>query len=278
MKKHSVLILFVLFFTMVTAQKREKVKGSRLVTVEQKEIGNFENLEVEDNIEVILVKGDKSSIEIDADDNLHSIIEISLNGNNLRLTTSKEVVSFKKMNVKITFTNDFKMLIAKHEATISTLADLELDNFTLKCFDFAKIFTNIKSKSFTLMANDKSKLELNLETNKAVVELSKNAQLKALITANQLKFDMYQKTVAEIEGDVSDLKLRLGNNAEFMCKNMNSKTAELTMEESAKCLVVVSEKIIIDASGNSEIQLFGNPKIEMKNFVDSAVLLKKPSK
>lgn len=278
MKKYSILLLLVFLFTMATAQKREKIKGSRIVTVEQKEIGIFENLEVEDNIGVILIKGDKSSIEIDADDNLHAVINISLNGNTLRLTTSKEVSGFKKFNVKVTYTNDFKMLIAKHEATVSTLTAVDLESFTLKVFDYSKIFTEIKTKSFTLMANDKTRMELNIVSEKAVIELSKNAQLKALITANQLKFDMYQKSLAEIEGDVSDLKLRLGNNAEFMCKNLNSKTADLTMEESAKCLVVVSEKVSIDASGKSEIQLFGNAKIEMKNFIDSAVLFKKQTK
>jgi hypothetical protein len=34
----------------------------------------------------------------------------------------------------------------------------------------------------------------------------------------------------------------------------------------------------IDASGNSEIQIYGDQKMEMKRFVDSATLVKKPTK
>jgi hypothetical protein len=41
----------------------------------------------------------------------------------------------------------------------------------------------------------------------------------------------------------------------------------------------VSNIVTIDASGDSEIELYGEPiKIEMKRFADSAELYKKPSK
>jgi len=43
------------------------------------------------------------------------------------------------------------------------------------------------------MANDKSKIELNLKSDQATIELSKNSHLKALIAAGQVVFDMYQK-------------------------------------------------------------------------------------
>jgi len=41
---------------------------------------------------------------------------------------------------------------------------------------------------------------------------------------------------------------------------------------------MVATKLSIDASGKSEIQLYGEPKIDLKRFTESAVLTKKPSK
>ena len=83
--KNLLLLLFIIFTsTIVSAQKREKIKGSNIVTVENKEIGEFENIEVSDNLEVFLFKGDKNAIEVEADDNLHSEIEFKLTGNTLR--------------------------------------------------------------------------------------------------------------------------------------------------------------------------------------------------
>jgi hypothetical protein len=47
----------------------------------------------------------------------------------------------------------------------------------------------------------------------------------------------------------------------------------------SKTSINVSNIVTIDASGDSEIELYGEPiKIEMKRLADSAELYKKPSK
>lgn len=278
MKKFTLLFIAILFTSISFGQKREKVKGSKAVTIEKKEIGNFENLEIEDNLEIFLVKGDKCALEIEADDNLHSEISINSNGNTLRLTTSKEVTGFKKFSVKVTYTNDFKLLIAKHESNITAVTDIELDNFTIKCFDYSKLFANVKVKSFTLMQNDKSKAELNLKSENTTIELSKNSHLKALVAATQLKIDLYQKADAVVEGDVAELKLRLDNNSEYVGKNLIAKTAELIAEGSSNTSLNVVTLATIEASGKSEIQFYGDAKIELKKFTENTVIMKKSLK
>ena len=275
MKKITLLFIALLFTGLSFGQKREKVKGSKIVTIEKKEIGNFENLEIEDNFEILLVKGDKCALEIEADNNLHSEININLNGNTLRLTTLKEVVGFKKFSIKITYTNDFKLLIAKHESNITATTDIELDNFTIKCFDYSKLFANGKVKTFTLMQNDKSKAELNLKSENATIELSKNANLKALIATTQLKVDLYQKSKAVLEGDVVELKLRLDNNSEFTGMNLIAKTAELVAEGNSTTSLNVVSNAVIEASGKSEIQFYGDAKIELKKFTEKKFIMKK---
>lgn len=278
MKNFTILLLFLLSATISFGQKREKIKGSKIVTVAQKEIGAFENLEVEDNLEIFLIKGAKCGLEIEADENLHNAINISLNGNTLRLTTAKEISGFKKLSIKVTYTDDFKMLIAKHEANITALADLELDTFTFKCFDYSKVFTNVKTKSFTMMANDKSKVELNLKSEDATIELSKNSQLKALITGPKLKMDLYQKAIAVIEGDVADFKLRVDNSSNFTGKNLTTKNAEVIAEGNTISSVNITTKAVVEASGKSEIQFYGDATIELKKFAENAVIMKKSLK
>jgi hypothetical protein len=278
MKKFALLFIVVLLTSISYGQKREKVKGSKIVTIEKKEIGNFENLEIEDNLEILLIKSDKCSLEIEADDNLHSEININTNGNTLRLTTLKDVGGFKKFLVKVFYNNDFKLLLAKHESIITATSDVELDNFTIKSFDYSKIFMNGKIKTFTIMQNDKSKSELNLKAEMVTIELSKNAQLKALIASNQLKADLYQKSSAVVEGDVIDLKLRLDNSSEFTGMNLISKSAELIAEANTTTKINVVTNATIEASGKSEIQFYGDAKIELKKFTENTVIMKKTLK
>ncbi len=278
MKK--IITLSFLFLTVLTfAQKKEKVKGSKIVKLEQKQVGDFESLEVEDNLEIFLIKGNDCGIEIEADDNLIEFVEYKLAGKNLRISTSRDISSYKKLSVRVTYTDKFNMLIAKDETNVTALSDVVLDNVTFKSYDYSKLFLNAKTKNFTLMANDRSKVELNLKSEKTAVDVSKSAYVKALISSGEMRFDMYQKSSADVEGDILDLKLRLDNNTDFTGKKLTTKNALVEVSGYAKSSIGVSNIATIDASGNGEIDLYGEPiKIEIKHLTDSATLRKRPSK
>lgn len=275
MKKYYLLAAFLLFTALAFAQKKEKIKGSKTVTVTQKEIGAFENLEVEDNIEIYLAKGGTQGLEIEADDNLHEAIMAELNGSTLRIYTSQEVSGAKKLSVRVTYTDDLKTITAKNEVIVNALADLQLDNITVKNLDYSKSFLNVKSRNFTLIMNDKTIAEVNSQGESTTVELSKNAELKALIASPSVKIDMYQKTVATIEGDAENAIIRLDNNATFTGKKFTARNMDLVAEGYTICNVTAIDTITIAASGKSETQVFGKPKVAVTEFADSAVLYKK---
>lgn len=278
MKKHIVLLLVLLVSTLSLAQKNEKIKGSKTVTIEQKEIGDFNALEVSDNIEVYLDKGEKCELKIEADDNLHTIISLDLSAKTLRLNTSKTATNYKKLIVRVTYTNELKKVTTKNNAVVNAIQEIQLDNIAFESFDNSVLNLNVNSGNFSLKSGDKSKTELNLKSENAAIELSKNASLKALVSALELKCDLYQKTKAILEGDVTDAKIRLDNNALFTGNNLVIKNAELLTESYSKGSLNVNANISIDASGNSEIQLYGDQKIEIKRLADNAVLSKKPTK
>lgn len=275
MKKYTILLLLFLSTTFALAQKKEKIKGSKTVTVEQKEIGNFNALEVDDNLEVYLVKGEKNEIKIEADDNLHEIISLDLRDNMLRLYTSKEATIYRKLIVRVTYTNDLKIVTAKNQAIINAIAAVQLDNIRFDSLDFSKLYLNVNAKNFTLKSSDKSETELNLKSETAKIELSKNAQLKALVSAIDLTCDLYQKSNAKLEGDATNAIIRLDNNAAFTGNKLTLKNADVTTESYTVCSVLAENAIIIDAADKSEIELFGTAKIEIRKFADEAKLFKK---
>jgi hypothetical protein len=90
---------------------------------------------------------------------------------------------------------------------------------------------------------------------------------------------LYQKTDAEIEGDIMEAKVRLDNNSEFIGKKLSVKNMDLTTELSASCSVNVNTVLAISAAGQSEIEIYGDPtKFDLKKFSDTARLIKKLGK
>lgn len=275
MKRYTTLLLLLLVTTVAFSQKKQKIKGSKNVTTEQREIGQFNAIEVEDNLEVYLEKGEKPGIKIEADDNLHDIIQLDLKANTLHLYTSKEARKYKKLIVKVTYTNDLNMVTAKHETTVNAIQEVQIDTVTFKALDYAKLYLNVNTKNFLLQGDDKSKTELNIKSDKAKIELSDNASLKSLITTQELTCDLYQKSEAKLEGQATNATIRLDNNSSLTANKLTIKNIDLIAESSSNCSINAESSIIIKASGKSEIELYGNPKIEMKTFADEAKLIKK---
>lgn len=275
MKKYIVITLLVLSTTLVSAQKKEKIKGSKTVTTELRETGNFDSLELEDNLEVYLEKGEKPGIKIEADDNLHDIISMVLRDKTLRIYTSKEATKYRKLIVKVTYTNELKSVSSKNDAVVNAIQEVQLDSITFKSIDYSKLFLNINTKNFVLQADDKSKMELNVKSEKVKIVLSKNADLKSLITTTKLTCDLYQKSEANIEGSATIGVIRLDNNSDFKGDKLTVKELELIAESYSKASVNAQTSISISAGEKSEIQLYGNPKIEIRKFADEAKLLKK---
>lgn len=273
------IILFALFLcniTIVSAQtKLEKIKGSKIVTVTTKEIESFENVEIEEFLDVYFVKSEKTSVEIEADDNLHDIVSFNVLGNTLKITATKQPTNEKKFAIRVNYNDSLKTIVARHESKINALADINLESITIKNFDRSQSFLNVKSTNFTLLMNDKSRAEINVKAEKAVVELSKEAKIKALIASPEAKIDLYQKSEGEIEGDSQIAKIRLDNNANLIAKKFTVKDMELVTESYTKCSVNAQKSIEISASGKSEIDLLGEPKVDLKVFTNSAVLSKK---
>lgn len=276
--KKSYTLIILLLTTFTWAQKGEKIKGSKIVTIENKEIDNFESIEVGDNIEVYLDRGEKSEIKIEADENLHSIINIDLKDNILQLNTLKTAVNYKKLILRITYTSDLKMVVAKNESVVNAIQEIQLENITFKSFNESKLNLNVNAGDFLLQSDDKSKIELNLKAENATVELSKNATLKALIATVDLKCDLYQKGKANLEGDVNNAVIRLDNNSDLTAQKLIVKNCDLTAEGYSNCSINSNSNLSINASGNSEIKIYGDQKIEIKKFGDSASLIKKPTK
>ncbi|OCB76472.1 GIN domain-containing protein [Flavobacterium crassostreae] len=275
MKKITTLLLLTLFTSIAVAQKKEKIKGSKKVTTEQKDISSFSVLEISDNIEVHLEKGENAALEIEADDNLHDLFVIESNEKALRVSTNKEASRYKKMVVKITYTNKLRSILAKNDTEINAIQEIIVDSLKVTSLDNAKVFMNAKVTDFVLETDDKSKVELNLKASKARLVLSKDSALKALIATTDLTCDLYQKAEAKIEGDATNATLRLDHNAQLVAEKLVVKNIALTTESYSTGSVHATKSIVIQASDKSEIALYGNAKIDLGKFTDEVKLFKK---
>jgi len=267
----SLLISFASF-----SQKKEKIKGNKIVKVKQYEVPTFKTLSINEDIEVFLLKGITPQVEIEADENLHDVIKFGVDTNGvLTLYTTHKITSKKELKIRITFTDDFTSIQASGKSKVNSLMDFDMSTLHVNTKENAKVYITAKATTFTLESSSHSKVELNLTANTAVISMTESSNLKALINTDNLKIDLYQKANAKLEGDANQLDIRADNATNFKGDKMTAKNCTLIAEGSSDCYIEVKENLNLTATGSSEVFIYAKPKINLTKFEDAAVIYKK---
>ena len=274
-------LLFIFIISCITtsfSQNNEKIKGDRNVTSRETKIEPFNRIIIGEDFKIDIIEGVRASIFVEADDNLHDVIKFNIADSTLSFETTSKITSSKKISIKVIYTSALKQIETFEDAEISSLTSVNLDKVILKNTGSSKAFLNIKTKDFTFINSDRAKVKLNVTAKMAKLELAENSKVDALINADTLNIDLYQRSDAKIEGTLKHLKIRADNSANFVGKDLTTATCELLSEGASDVAVQVTNSLTIDASGSSEVYIYGDPKITLNKFSDTAKLYKKEMK
>jgi len=276
MNKIIITVLCSMCFTLlVSAQNDERIKGDRNVTIKQTYVDPFNKIVVGEDFYVEVIYNKKTSVQVEADDNLHEFINFEVKDSVLTFKTTRRIVSKKKMNIKVNYDDHFQNIETRDDGEVRSLTSLELKNATLKTSGTSKAYLNIKADTFKFESLDRAKVKLNVTAKTADVVLSDNSKLDALINAPEASFDLYQRADADVEGTTKNAIIRTDNNSKFNGSNFTAQTCSLKCEIASDIYIEAIDAVTIDASGDSAIYLFGNPKITINTFLDTAKLQKK---
>lgn len=123
--------LFILFNQVQSSAQRNKVRGNGDVTTQVHDVKSFTTLELAGVLNVYIEQGDKESVTVETDDNLHEYVIIENRGKTLIVDTQKRI-SIKrksKMNVFVTVRDIDRLHISGvgHVETSETLRLKDLD-------------------------------------------------------------------------------------------------------------------------------------------------------
>lgn len=262
-------------FSFASAQDEEKIKGDRNVTIKQTYIDPFTKIVVGEDFSVEIIYNSKASVEIETDENLHQYIEFGVNDGVLTFKTTKRITSSKRMNIKVNYSNGLESIETMEDAEIRSLTSLELVNTSLKTSGSSKAYLNIRTDNFEFVSSDKARSKLNVNANTSTIILNDNSKVEALLNSKTIKMDLYQKADANIEGTTETLTLRSDLSSSFNGKELASDVCDLIVEGDSSATLRVNTTLNIEASGRSEVYVYGTPKITLNKFSDAAKLQKK---
>jgi hypothetical protein len=279
MLKNALVIVFIIScISTGLSQNKEKIKGDREVTSKETKINTFNRIIIGEDFKIDIIEGTQASVFVETDDNLHDVIKFDVIDSTLTFNTSHKITSSKKINIKVMYTKALKQIETFEDGQISSLTSINLDKIILKNTGSSKAFLNIKTKDFKFINSDRAKVKLNVHSQIANFELAENSNVDALINADTLNIDLYQRADAKIEGSINHLKVRADNSSHFVGKDLTANSAEVICESNSDVAVQVTNKLTIEATGSGEVYIYADPKITLNKFSDTAKLHKKEMK
>jgi uncharacterized protein YxjI len=214
-------------------------------------------------------------IEVEADDNLHRIIRGEVVDRVLYLQPTKRIGKSKSQEITLTYPENLQKITVSGNTELEAEGELYSEDLKITSSDDAEVYLTVTATKFDLFNEGKSEVELNLTADDAYFQLNGSSDIKALVNAPKFKVDTYEKASARIEGKVDDLQLRAEHSTKFDGSRLTAINAIVIAEGKSKNEIEVLEKLTLTAKNRSEIELYGNPQVDLVAFSEKAVLAKK---
>ncbi|MCL7763319.1 DUF2807 domain-containing protein [Polaribacter sp. Z014] len=281
MKKKTTLLIVLVFALFNTTFSQEKIKGNKLISKISTDLAPFHAIVINDDFKVKLVISNiSSSIEIETDKNLHKHINFSVKDSVLTITTDKKLKA-KKLNIDVNYKNALNKITLNDDAEITSLGTIKTTNMLLKINDYGIADLKIKSDKFKLLNNNKSRIQLrsksklNIESKDVDLDLSESCKVDMIIKAENLNTRMIGNSGLNIEGTANLFNAITLEDSELNGEKLSTNTCTSIIKNSAAITINASENITIEASDKSQTEVYGNAKIVLTQFTESAKLFKK---
>ena len=258
MKKAMVAVLVVVLLTSVVIAGCEGVvTGSGNLETRQFNFSDFTKLDISSAFEFEIVQSGSYSVSITADDNLFEHIQVSKEGETLRIGL-KTLTSLGPVTMKTVIT-----MPQLRGMDISGASKGSVSNFN-------------STENLDIEVSGASSLEL-VEISAGDVEFDVSGASKATgdITASIVDFDVSGASTVQLEGSASDIVADVSGASRMKLAGFTVNNADVSLSGASNGTVNLSGKLDANLSGASKLEYIGEPTMGAINTSGASTLSKK---
>ena len=270
----SFILLSLIGFTNVQAQKLPKIKGNRIVAPYNAPLEAFNAIVLDNDLKLNIVASDTTGVSMIADDNLPPVFKFKVTDSVLYLSTYYKITASKQLDITLYTPTLDRVVISSGELGLTL--DPRFKKTQLSLSGNATVAVAGTVPSFSVSGEEKSFVNINGSFSSFALEMT-------------------DRSTATIYGDVSDTaqlnmqdkaSLRWGGTLAFLTASFEGASQldgmELLISEAS---VHASGKSTLDlhilshltyfSKEESQLDLYGTPRIDLLEFSGTSVLRKK---
>lgn len=264
---------FLLLSSTIFSQSR--LKGNKIVTSQNREVSNFDNIEVSADVDVYLTQGNYNTVSVETDENLQNSIRVQSDNNTLRINFSDKISKSKKKNVYVTVTEDLQSISAYNNANIYADTRLILRKLTINAFENADFKVKIDADDLKINGFKNTDLNINVFSKNIEALISESCELKLEGEIDTLKTQIKDNSVLTVKGKGSSVEIEARNNGAFKGENFNVENVYIEANSRTDISVNVIENIKLSLSNKAEVNIYNKPIIEIEKLEGKAKIHKK---
>lgn len=275
MKKTKVLFAALLITISLAAQKKQKIEGNKEVAPLIKEIPeNFNALEVNDDLEINIHQGSSNSYRLNADSNLHTVVQFIVTDSILKVFTTEKITSYKKLEIDLTV-SELEHLIIKHDSEVKGEGQLRADKFYLNAYNGAKFDLDVRADDVTVTLHRNAGGKLNVHSENTTLVMNDRTDMKASVIAQKVRVTLNNTADLDLGGDADYAAFNLKKSANLNARKMRVSSADLYTSNTSDVYVNATRNLEVYAQGKSNVYVYGNPNVDVKGLTDKSKIIKK---
>jgi len=203
---------------------RDFVRGSGNVVSEDRQVSDFQAVQISGSGEAVIVQGAEEGVTIEMEDNLLPFMKTEVVGGKLKIGFERETSYMPTRPIKF-------------EIRVKDLTKVDLSGAV-----------NVKMDSLST-----TDLSLNMS---GAGEIAIDQ-----LTAGKLEGSMSGATKMVLTGKVTEQRLDMSGSCTYEAEGLESDLAVLTASGSSKMKVWVHEDLTLKLSGSSDVTYYGTPKL-----------------
>jgi hypothetical protein len=258
MKKVMVTVLVVaLLISVMSAGCVGGVRGSGNLEIRQYDFSDFDRVDVGYAFEVEIAQSSSYSISITADDNLFEYIQVSKEGETLKIGM-KRILSLGSVTLKA-------------QVTMPQLRGLELSGATR-----GTVSGFSSTENLDVEVSGASSLDLvDISTGDVEFEVSGASEVTGDIAVADAEFDISGASTIELEGSAIDIVIDASGASRVKLAALLIDNADVKLSGASSGTVKLDGRLDADLSGASKLEYMGQPTMGTINTSGDASLSKK---
>jgi len=271
--KNIVILILITFPILSNAQRKPKIKGSRIVSELSEELPPFNAIVLNDDLDIRLNKALGPGYHLIADDNLIDILKFEVQEGTLVISSYYNITAKKQLEITINYT-DLQAITVKNGSVVSNEV-IDTEQLFVDGFNNTKLDIRANAAVMDINLEDTSSGTFNVEVDSLNVNLGARSDAYVYAQMDSGALDLEGNSSLTIEGTSDRLQANILDYAKYKGETMEVGSYQLIISGNSNARVYAFRDIAIKAIQDARIYLYGTPKIAIDEFLDTVQLIKK---